>query len=191
MKKVGLAMGLVFLLLLFSFTLVSSQADAPKSCKGMQGMGQEMMAQPKCGQAMGGMMQQMGGCKMGSGMGKCMGMGMMDDEKGMDCCEKEFFLCCKDNLGLTEKQVETLKGMKMGAMKSEIKMEADLKIAEMELKSMMEDEKSNLKDIESKVRAVEKLKADMKIAHIKAFRDAKAVLTPEQKEKMMKCKQGM
>jgi Spy/CpxP family protein refolding chaperone len=31
----------------------------------------------------------------------------------------------------------------------------------------------------------------MKISHIKAFREAKALLTPEQKEKMMKCHQGM
>ena len=190
MKKVGLAAGFVFLLLLFSFALVSSQADAPKGCKMMQGMGQqEMTAQPKCGQAMGGMMQKMGCCKMGAGMG--MGMGMIEEEEGIGCCEKEFFLCCKDDLGLTDKQVEALKGMKMGAMKSEIKMGSDLKIAELELKSLMEDEKSTLKDIETKLRAVEKLKVDMKIAHIKAFREAKALLTPEQKEKMMKCHQGM
>jgi Spy/CpxP family protein refolding chaperone len=31
------------------------------------------------------------------------------------------------------------------------------------------------------------MKTDMKITHLKAFRDAKALLTPEQKEKMMKC----
>ena len=191
MKKVGLMTGLVFLLLLFSFTLAVSQADAPKGCKGMQGMGQETMAQPKCGQSMGGMMQQMGCCKMGAGMGKCMGMGMMEGEKGMGCCEKEFFLCCKDDLGLTDKQVEALKGVKMGSMKNEIKMGSDLKIAQLELKSLMEDEKATLKDIEAKVRSVEKLKTDMKISHIKAFREAKALLTPEQKEKMMKCHQGM
>ncbi len=185
MKKVGLAIGLVFLLLLFSFTLSFSQADAPKSCKGMKQMGEEMKPQSKCGQSMGGMMQQMGCCKMGSGMG------MMEDEKGMGCCEKEFFLCCKDDLGLTDKQVEALKGIKMGSMKNEIKMGSDLKIAQLELKSLMEDEKATLKDIEAKVRSVEKLKADMKISHIKAFREAKALLTPEQKEKMMKCHQGM
>jgi Spy/CpxP family protein refolding chaperone len=190
MKKVGLATGLVFLLLFFSFTLAISQADAPKGCKGMQGMGQqEMMAQPKCGQSMGGMMQHMGCCKMSSGMG--MGMGMMEGEKGMGCCEKEFLLCCKDDLGLTDKQIEALKDIKVGAMKSEIKMGADLKIAELELKSLMEDEKSTLKDIETKLRAVEKLKVDMKISHLKAFKEAKALLTPEQKEKMMKCHQGM
>lgn len=187
MKKVGLVISLVFLLFLLSFTLSFSQTDAPKGCKGMQGMGQEMMAQPKCGQSMGGMMQQMGCCKKGSGMG----MGMMEGEKGMGCCEKEFFLCCKDNLGLTDKQVEALKGIKMGYMKNEIKMGSDLKIAQLELKSLMEDEKATLKDIEAKVRSVEKLKADMKISHIKAFREAKALLTPEQKEKMMKCHQGM
>lgn len=186
MKKVGLATGLMFLLLLFSFSLCFSQGDAPKSCKGMP-MGQEMMAQPKCGQSMGGMMQQMGCCKMGSGMG----MGMMEGKKGMGCCEKEFFLCCKDDLGLTDKQVEALNGIKMSSMKSEIKMQSDLKIAQLELKNLMEDEKAALKDIEAKVRSVERLKADMKIAHIKTFREAKALLTPEQKEKMMKCHQGM
>jgi len=189
MKKVGLAINLIILLFLLSFTLSFSQADAPKGCKGMQGMGQEMMPQSKCGQSMGGMMQQMGCCKMGSGMG--MGMGMMEGEKGMGCCEKEFFLCCKDDLGLTDKQVEALKGIKMGSMKNEIKMGSDLKIAQLEFKSLMEDEKATLKDIEAKLRSVEKLKVDMKISHVKAFREAKALLTPEQKEKMMKCHQGM
>jgi Spy/CpxP family protein refolding chaperone len=189
MKKVGLTIGLVFLLLLFSFTLSFSQADAPKNCKGMKQMGEEMKPQSKCGQSMGGMMQQMGCCRMGSGMG--MGMGMMEGEKGMGCCEKEFFLCCKDDLGLTDKQVEALKGIKMGSMKNEIKMGSDLKIAQLEFKSLMEDEKATLKDIESKLRAVEKLKVDMKLSHIKAFREAKALLTPDQKEKMMKCHQGM
>jgi len=189
MKKVGLAISLVFFLLLLSFVLSFSQADAPKSCKGMKQMGEEMMPQPKCGQSMGGMMQQMGCCKMGSGMG--MGMGMMEGEEGMGCCEKEFFLCCKDDLSLTDKQVEALKGIKMGSMKNEIKTGSDLKIAQLELKSLMEDEKATLKDIEAKVRSVEKLKADMKISHIRAFREAKALLTPEQKEKMMKCHQGM
>jgi Spy/CpxP family protein refolding chaperone len=55
----------------------------------------------------------------------------------------------------------------------------------------MGDDKVSLKDIETKLRFGEKLKTDMKLSHLKALRDAKLLLTPEQKEKMMKCQKEM
>ena len=186
MKKVGLTISLIFLFILLTFTWSFAQMEMGKGCKHeAKAMGEEM-SKEKCGQHQEGMMQQMGCCKMGSGMGMC---GMMGEEMG--CCKREFFLCCKDELKLSDKQVEAIKSIKMGFVKSRIKMEADLQIAHLELKALMDEDKASMKEIEAKLRSVEKLKVDMKLSHIKTVREAKALLTPEQKEKMMKCHQGM
>ena len=48
----------------------------------------------------------------------------------------------------------------------------------------MEDDKASLKEIEAKLKTLEKLRTDMKLSHIKAFREGKALLTPEQMEKL-------
>jgi Spy/CpxP family protein refolding chaperone len=75
----------------------------------------------------------------------------------------------------------------MDFMKGKFKAEANLKIAQLELKSLMHEDDAPIKDIEAKMKAAAKLKTDMKLSHIKAFREAKALLTPEQMEKMKKC----
>ena len=87
---------------------------------------------------------------------------------------------------LTDKQVTDLKSIKMDFQKGKIRAEADLKIAELELKSLMHDDDAPIKDIEAKMKAAAKVKVDMKLSHIKAFRKAKALLTTEQMEKMKK-----
>jgi len=188
MKKVSLVISLTFLFILLVFTWSYAQMEMGKGCSHeMKAMGEKKMMSPeKCGMHQEGMMSQMGCCKMGmeKGMKMC---GMMGEKEEMGCCKMEFFLCCKDKLGLIDKQIESLKSMKMDFMKTKIKMEADLQITHLDLKALMSDDKASLKDIEAKLRAVEKMKTDMKITHLKAFRDAKALLTPEQKEKMMKC----
>ena len=174
MKKVSLVMSLTSLFILLVFTWSFAQMETGKGCSHeMKMMGEEkMMSKEKCGQHQERMMSQMGCSKKGMEMG---------------CCKMEFFLCCKKELDLTDKQVESLKTIKMDFMKTKIKMESDLQIAHLELKALMEDDKVSLKDIETKLRFGEKLKTDMKLSHLKALRDAKSLLTPEQKEKMMKC----
>lgn len=190
MKKLGLAGGAVLLLVLLAFAWSSAQMDMGKGCKKeIIITDQEKMPQKPCGgmmQPMGcsmgqGMMGQMGCCQMGPGMG----MGMCGGDM-MSCCQKEFFLCCKDKLELTDKQVQDLETIRMDFMKGRFKTEADLKIAQLELKSLMDKEDAPLKDIEAKMNAAAKLETDMKLSHIKAFRQAKALLTAEQMEKMKK-----
>jgi hypothetical protein len=205
MKKLGLAASLAFLFVLLTCTSSFAQMDMEKSCKKViKMMGDEMMHQEEFGQHCGGMMHQMGCCTAGSGMmhqtGCCgMGSGMMHQRgqgmgmcggmcggEGMGCCKGGFFLCCKKELELTDEQVKSLKSIRMDFQKGKIKAEADLKIAQLELKSLMHEDESSIKDIEAKLKAEAKLKTDMKLSHIKAFRKAKALLTPEQLEKMKK-----
>jgi Spy/CpxP family protein refolding chaperone len=146
----------------------------------MKMMGEEMMPQEKSEQPFPGMRHQMGCCQTGPGMRMC---GMMGGEEEMGCCQGGFFLCCKKELELSDDQVKALKSIRMDFLKGKLKKEADLKIAQLELKALTDDDGASLKDIEAKLRMAEKLKADMKLSHIKAFRDAKALLTPEQEKK--------
>lgn len=181
MKKVSSVASLALLFVILASTSLLAQMEMSKTCRHeMKMMGEGMMSQGKCGQHSGGMMHQMGCCKMGQEMKMC-------KEEGMGCCMREFFLCCKKELELSDKQVNDLKSIKMDFLKNRLKTEADLKIAQLELKSLMDEDKTSLKEIESKLRSVEKLKTGLKLSHIKAFREAKALLTPEQMEKMKKC----
>ena len=187
MRRLGLVTGLVSLFLLLAFTFSFAQMETEKRV--IKVMGDEMSMKGGCGGHKGGMERQMGhgmqGCgKMCSGMG--MGCGMMGDCGGMGCCKKDFFICCKKELELTDKQVTDLKSIKMDFQKGKIRAEADLKIAELELKSLMHDDDAPIKDIEAKMKAAAKVKVDIKLSHIKAFRKAKALLTTEQMEKMKK-----
>jgi len=205
MKKLGLVISLASLSLFLAFTCSFAQMETEKRV--IKVMGDEMSMQGGCGKHAGGMdhqmggcgmgggmMQQMGCCQMGSGMQGCgkmcsgmgMGCGMMGECGGMGCCKKEFFLCCKKELELTDKQVTDLKSIKMDFQKGKIRAEADLKIAELELKSLMHDDEAPIKDIEAKLKAAASLKTEMKLSHIKAYRKAKALLTSEQMEKMKK-----
>jgi hypothetical protein len=187
MKKVGLMVSVIFLFLLLVVSYSFAQMEIGKSCQHqMKTMEKEIMTTQKCMPGQEGMMQKMGCGMMGEQMGMRM-CGMMGEEEEMGCCKMEFFLCCKKDLELTDKQVETLKSIKMDFLKGKFKMEADLQIAKLELKDLMDEDKASLKEIESKMRTVDKLKTDMKLSHIQAFRKAKEILTPEQKEKMKEC----
>src|SRR4030042_5018321 len=180
LQKVGWVTVTIFLFLLMGASHSFAQMEMGKSCQpGMRG-GEMMSSQkcmPQCMPGQEGMMQKMGGCMMGEqrGMKMC---GMME-EKEMGCGKMGFFLCCKDKLELTDKQVETLKSIKMDFLKNRFKMEADLRIADLELQSLMQDDKATLKEIETKLRTVEKLKTDMKLSHLQALKKAKEILTEE------------
>ncbi len=133
-----------------------------------------------------------GGGGHGGGFG--MGMGMPGHHtstghllRGLLRSEKE--------LGLTEDQVSKLKSIQLELDKTRIKTEADIMIGEREVASLTEDNKSDLGAIESKLKANASQEVALRLAAIKARRDAMAVLTPEQSERVKmiheKMKAGM
>jgi Spy/CpxP family protein refolding chaperone len=171
MRKLGLVIGSACLFLLLAFTCSFAQMDMEKEREVVvKVMGDEMSMKGGCGGHKGGMEHQMGGSGGGGG-----------------CSKMGFFLCCKKELELTDKQVTDLKAIKMDFQKGKIRKEADLKIAQLELKGLMHDDDAPIKDMEAKMKAAAKLKVDMKLSHIKAFRKAKGLMTPEQLEKIKKC----
>ncbi|WHZ24871.1 MAG: hypothetical protein OJF47_003983 [Nitrospira sp.] len=87
------------------------------------------------------------------------------------------------DIGLSADQVTKLKDMQLTLDKNRIKMEADIQVAERELKSLMEDEKSDMGTIESKLKQSEDVQIGLRLLSIKTRRDAMALLTPEQRAK--------
>lgn len=86
-------------------------------------------------------------------------------------------------IGLTEEQVKKLKAIELEYDRAHIKAEADIHVAERELRSLAEDEKTELTALEAKMKQSEMLEVGLRMAAFKARRDALAVLTPEQREK--------
>ncbi len=86
-------------------------------------------------------------------------------------------------IGLTAEQVAKLKDMQLNLDKTRIKSEADIQVAERELKALTEDEKSDLGAIEAKLKQSGDLQAGLRMTAIKAKRDVLALLTPEQRAK--------
>ena len=89
----------------------------------------------------------------------------------------------EQDIGLTAEQVTKLKEMQLNLDKVRIKTEADIQVAERELKALTEDEKLDLGAIESKLKQSGDLQVGLRMASIKARRDVYALLTPEQRAK--------
>ncbi|MFQ5456160.1 MAG: Spy/CpxP family protein refolding chaperone [Nitrospirota bacterium] len=92
----------------------------------------------------------------------------------------------KEDLGLSEKQIKELKGLKIQKkeMKREmIKRRAEITIAETDLSDILERDKIDMSDIEKKVKEINDLHGKMRLSHIKLIIKEKQILTKEQYEK--------
>lgn len=108
------------------------------------------------------------------------GMGMMHSSTGHLI---RHLLKHEKEIGLTGDQVAKLKEMQLNLDKTRIKSEADIQVAERELRSLLEDEKSDLGAVEAKLKQSEDLQVGLRMASFKARRDVLALLTPEQRAK--------
>lgn len=86
-------------------------------------------------------------------------------------------------LGLTAEQVTKLKDIQLGLDKIRIKAEADIQIAERELKALTDDDKADLGAIEAKLRQSEDLQVGLRMTSIKTHREVMGLLTLEQRAK--------
>jgi Spy/CpxP family protein refolding chaperone len=87
------------------------------------------------------------------------------------------------NIGLTADQVAKLKDIQLNLDKARIKAEADIQIAERELKALTDNDQSDLAAIETKLRQSEDLQVGLRMTSIKTRRDVMGLLTPEQRAK--------
>jgi len=89
----------------------------------------------------------------------------------------------QQEIGLTEEQVKKLNAIDLDYDRARIKAEAEIHVAERELLALVEDEKTDLSALETKVKQSEMAEVGLRMSAFKARRDALAVLTPEQREK--------
>ncbi len=108
------------------------------------------------------------------------GMGMMHSSTGHLI---RHLLKHEKDIGLTAEQVTKLKDIQLNLDKTRIKMEADIQVAERELKSLTDEEKSDLGPIEAKLKQSEDLQVALRMTSIKTRREVLALLTPEQRAK--------
>lgn len=84
---------------------------------------------------------------------------------------------------LTQDQIGKLKAIQLDFKRTEARLEADSKIAKLELHALMEDEQADLTAIQAKVEQLKKAEGASLVAAIKSKRSAMAMLTPDQREK--------
>ena len=100
------------------------------------------------------------------------GKGMMHNSTGQLI---RHLLKNEKDIGLTAEQVTKLKEMQLNLDKTRIKTEADIQVAERELRSLTEDEKSDLGAIEAKLKQSSDLQVGLRMTSIKSRRDVYAL----------------
>ena len=86
-------------------------------------------------------------------------------------------------IGLTQEQINKLKTLRLDFKRTEARLEADSKIATLELHAMLEDEQADLNTIQTRVDQLKKTEGALLVEAIKSKRSAIALLTPDQREK--------
>lgn len=87
------------------------------------------------------------------------------------------------DLGLSAEQSAKIKATATDYAKTRIRGEADFKLAELEVRTLVRDEKADLAAIETALKKSESAHTALRLEGVKAMRAATAVLTPEQREK--------
>ena len=90
----------------------------------------------------------------------------------------------REKLGLSDDQVRRMEQLRTDFEKESIRKEADLRVAEMDLDALLEAPNVEVGKAEAKVREIEKTRADLRIARIRAIEKAKELLTPDQRKKL-------
>ncbi len=87
-------------------------------------------------------------------------------------------------LGLSDKQRDALKAIRSRVAKETIKKRADLELAQVELRELLGKESVDMSAVEASLKKAESVRTDLRLSHIKAREEIRAVLTPEQRKKL-------
>jgi Spy/CpxP family protein refolding chaperone len=90
----------------------------------------------------------------------------------------------RSELGLTASQVQELERVRADFQREAIRLDADQRIAQMDLSALLRSDQVDMAKVESKIRELERLRADMRIGRIRAIERGKAQLTPEQRSRL-------
>ena len=119
---------------------------------------------------------------MGKGVGD--GMDMERMHRGMDSEHMSHIMMGKlMSMGIDERTMEDIKTIYLKCNKDAIKKKADIEVAEIELRELLDKDPVDLAAAEAKIKEMAALKADLKIEHMKSMEEIKGKLTPEQRRK--------
>jgi Spy/CpxP family protein refolding chaperone len=90
----------------------------------------------------------------------------------------------RQELGLSASQIQELERLRTAFQREAIKRDADQRVAEMDLTSLLHAEPVDMAKVEATVREIERARAELRLGRIRAIEQARAQLTPEQRAKL-------
>ncbi|MGH7774710.1 MAG: Spy/CpxP family protein refolding chaperone [Candidatus Binatia bacterium] len=90
----------------------------------------------------------------------------------------------RHELGLSSDQVRSLERLRADFQGTAIRLEADLRVAETDLATLLDAEAADLGQVEAKIREIERLRSDLRLARVRTIEQGKAQLSSEQRKKL-------
>ena len=114
--------------------------------------------------------------------------GLMMEMDQMDKSGEMMGMCMEhaDKLGLTDEQIMKMKPRHSEMQKKQARYKADVKIAEIELKDIMEVKDFDLEKGRSAVKKINEIKTAHQLEMLKAMKEMRTILTDEQFAQMKK-----
>ncbi len=162
--------------LMWAQTPSPAGTEADQNYGGRMGPGGGMMGGGMMG---GGMMDMMGGGMgmMGAGGGMMGGAAMMG-------LAPDLFDRAQQMLGLTDDQVSRLRSLWLDYVRATATPRTSLQVARAELQNLLSGRNVNMTQVETRIRDIARLRGDLDLAETRLVVQAKALLTPEQLQKM-------
>jgi len=108
------------------------------------------------------------------------GMGHMDMMGGMmDMCIKN-----SENIGLSEEQTKKITPLHNQMQKKQIRFQADLKIAQLEMKEIMEPKDFDIEKAKAATNKMESMKSAHHLEMLNTMKEVRSIFTEEQYKKM-------
>lgn len=124
---------------------------------------------------------------MGGMMGKMMPnmMGnMMRSTAQNDVSFIQGLLQQREPLNLTSEQVQQFQGLANETRKALIRQRAEIQVAELDLEALMQAETVDLAQVKDAAQRLESQSTEMRLTRLNAIANAKAMLTPEQRQQV-------
>ncbi len=87
-------------------------------------------------------------------------------------------------IDINEKQKDAIKEIESKVVKDSIRKGAEIEIAELEVVDALDKDSADLTAVEVKLKKIEALRIELRVAHIKAIEEIKSKLTPDHKKKL-------
>lgn len=95
-----------------------------------------------------------------------------------------FMLDHRDQLALTPEQVTRLDALRTDFARESIRREADIRVAELDLQTLLAAERLDMPKVEAKIRELATRRAELRIERLRTIEQGRAVLSSEQRTKL-------